>query len=191
MTDFTDPGWRPALPLVGRILSGRGPDGSILLVMRAGVILLGAVAVAAAIAALVFGAGTQEPRISSTVARILISAAMGGGAIGVSLTGTGGPDMDSEGHLAVSVFTVTMRRVLYAAAIGPAGLAISWLSSDGSYVIFGTGLALLFMAVGGPTSKRVAQFQAEVDEAGSDLSVIRALHRSYRCGLSSTSSAPI
>jgi hypothetical protein len=132
------------------------------------------------LAALLFGAGTQEPRISSTVARILISAAMGAGAIGVSLTGTGGPDLESEGHLAVSVFTITMRRVLYAAVIGPAGLAISWLSGDGSYVIFGTGLALLFMAVAGPTSKRLAQFQSEVDDAGCDLSVIRALQRSYR-----------
>ncbi len=36
------------------------------------------------------------------------------------------------------------------------------------------------MTVGGPTSKRIAQFQAEVDEAGSDLSVLRALHRPYR-----------
>jgi hypothetical protein len=148
--------------------------------MRAGVLLLAIVAVGAALGALLFGAGSQEPRISATVARILISAAMGAGAIGVALIGTGGPDLDSEGHLAVSVFTITMRRVLSAAAIGPAGLAISWLSGDASYVIFGTGLALLFMAVGGPTSKRIAQFQVEVDEAESDLSVLAALHRPYR-----------
>lgn len=180
MNDLTDPGWRPALPLVGRILTGRGPDGSILLVMRAGVVLLGGVAAASALGALVLGAGSQEPRIGSGLARILISAAMGAGAIGVALTGTGGPDTDSEGHLAVSVFTITMRRVVYAAAIGPAGLAISWLSGDASYVIFGTGLALLFMAVAGPTSKRIAQFQGEVDDAGVELSVLRALQRRYR-----------
>jgi hypothetical protein len=179
MTEPTDPGWRPALQLVGRVVAGR-PDGTILLVMRAGVILLGAVAAASALAALLFGAGSREPLISAAVARILISAAMGFGAIGVSLTGTGGPDLGSEGHLAVSVFTITMRRVLYAAAIGPAGFAISWLAGDASYVVFGTGLALLLMAVGGPTSKRLAQFQAEVDEEGSDLSVLQALHRPYR-----------
>lgn len=178
--DPLDPGWRPAFPIARRILMGRGPSGSILLVMRAGVVLLGAVAAGSALAALVFGAGSQDPRISATSARILISAAMGAGAIGVSLTGTGGPDLDDEGRLAVSVFTITMRRVLFAAAIGPAGFAISWLAGDASYVVFGTGLALLFMAVAGPTSKRIAQFQTEVDEAGSDLSVLHALQRPYR-----------
>lgn len=180
MNDVIDPGWRPAVPLVGRILSGRGPDGSILLVMRAGVMLLAGVAAATALGALLFGAGSQEPRIGPTLARILISASMGAGAIGISLTGTGGPDTESESHLAVSVFTITMRRVLWAAAIGPAGLAISWLAGDASYVIFGTGLALLFMTVAGPTSKRLGQFQREVEEAESDLSVLRALHRPYR-----------
>jgi hypothetical protein len=178
--DPLDPGWRPAVPIAVRILAGRGPEGSMLLVMRAGVILLAAVATGSAVAALVFGAGSREPRISATLARILISAAMGGGAIGVSLTGTGGPDLDSDRHLAVSVFTITMYRVLFAAAIGPAGFAISWLAGDASYVIFGTGLALLFMAVAGPTSKRLAQFQAEVDEAGSDRSVLIALQGPYR-----------
>lgn len=180
MTGQTDPGWKPALPLVGRILSGRGPDGSILMVMRAAVVLLAAVATGAALLALIAGAGTREPQIDSTVARILISASMGIGAIGVSLTGQGGPDLEGPGHLAVSVFRITMRRVLYAASIGPAGLAISWLAGDASYVIFGTGLALLFMAVAGPTSKRLAHFQSEVDEAGSDLSVVAALERPYR-----------
>lgn len=180
MDEFADPGWRPAVPLIGRILSGRGPEGPILLVMRAGVLLLGAVAASSAIFALVFGAGSRDPRIDSVVARILISAAMGASAIGISLTGTGGPDLESEGHLAVSVFAITMRRVVYAAAMGPAGLMISWLAGDASYVIFGTGLALLLLAVAGPTSKRITHFQEEVDEAGSGLSVIRALHRPYR-----------
>lgn len=168
------------MPLVARILSGRGPDGSILMVMRAAVILLAAVASGAALVALVAGAGTREARIDPTVARILISLAMGVGAIGVSLTGKGGPDLDSPAHLAVSVFQITMRRVLFAAAIGPAGLVISWLSGDASYVIFGTGLALLFMAVAGPTSKRIAHFQSEVDDAGADLSVLAAVQRPYR-----------
>lgn len=178
MTDVTDPGWEPAVPLIGRVVAGR-PTGSILLVMRAMVLLLGIVAAAGAAVALLAGAGSSEPLIGSTAARILLSAAMGAGAIGISLTGTGGPDADDPHHLAVSIFQITMRRVLFAAAIGPAGLAISWLAGDGSYVIFGTGLALLFMAVAGPTRKRLSQFQVEVEEAGSTLSVLEVLQRPY------------
>jgi hypothetical protein len=175
-----DPGWRPAFPLVGRILTGRGPDGSILLVMRASVILLGIAATASGLGALVLGAGSQQPRIDQTVARLLISLAMGLGVIGTSQVGKGGPDVNSPGHLAISVFRITMRRVLFAAAVGPAGLAISWLAGDASYVVFGTGMALLLMAVASPTLKRISAFQAEVVEAGSDLSVIETLHRPYR-----------
>jgi hypothetical protein len=36
------------------------------------------------------------------------------------------------------------------------------------------------MAVASPTLKRISAFQAEVVEAGSDLSVIETLHRPYR-----------
>lgn len=168
------------MPLVAKILTGRTPTGSILEVMRAGVILLAGVAVTSALVALILGAGSNEPRIDATTARIAISAAMGVGAVGISLTGRAGPDVDSPGHLGVSIFQITMRRVLWAAAIGPAGLAISWLSGDGSYVVFGTGLAVLFIAVAGPTTKRISVFQTEVDEAGSDLSVLVALQRPYR-----------
>ena len=180
MTDSLDPGWRPAVPLVGRIVSGRGLDGSILLVMRAAVIFLGVAAALSGLGSLILGAGSQHPRIGGTSARILISLAMGIAAIGISTVGKAGPDLDSPGHLAVSVFRITMRRVLFAAGVGPAGLAISWVSGDASYVIFGTGLAILLMAVAAPTSRRLAQFQSEVVDAGSEISVLEALQRSYR-----------
>jgi len=180
MHESTDPGWSPAVPLIGRILSGRGPDGSILLVMRAGVMLLGVVAGVAALIALTMGAGSREPRIDPVTARTAISVSLGAVVIAISRIGRAGPGTETDDHLALSVFDITMRRVLAAAALGPIGLGVSWLAGDPSYVIFGTGLALLFMAIAGPTSKRLGQFQAEVDEAGSSLSVLNALERSYR-----------
>lgn len=174
-----DPGWRRAPAAAWRILTG-GPQGTILEVMRAAVVLLGTVAVVAALGALMAGAGTRDPVIGSTSARLALSGALAVAVVGMSLTGTGGPDVDGPDHLAIDVFRITMRRVLFAAALGPAGLAISWLAGDGSYVVFGTGLALLFMAVSGPTEKRLRQFQVEVGEAGSDLDVVEALQRSFR-----------
>ena len=162
------------------IVTGRGTTGSILLVMRAGVLLLSLVAAVTAVVVLVFGAGSGGERIDATIARIGISAAVGVSVIVTSFIGRGGPDLDSEGHLAVSVFRITMRRVLAAAAVGPAGLLLSWLSADGSYVIFGSGLAMLLMAVVSPTSSRIEQWQSEVDEAGSNLSVRLALNRPWR-----------
>lgn len=180
MAHAADPGWKPAIPQAGRIVTGRSPEGSILVVLRAAAILLSAVAVAAGLFALVFGAGSQEPRIGSATARILISAAMGASVIGISMTGRGGPDTSSPGRLAVSVFEITIRRMLFAAALGPAGLAISWLAGDATYVVFGTGLAALLVAVASPTRRRLEQFQGDVDEAGSKLSVVASLQLPYR-----------
>lgn len=148
--------------------------------MRAAIVLLGTVAVLAALGALVAGAGTREPVIGPTPARLVLSGALGVAVLGMSMTGTGGPDVAGPDHLAIDIFRITMRRVLFAAVLGPVGLGVSWLAGDGSYVVFGTGLALLFMAVAGPTEKRLRQFQVEVDEAGSDLDVVEALLRSYR-----------
>jgi len=148
--------------------------------MRAGVLLLSAVAGLTALTVLIFGAGSSAERIDAIVARVAISAAVGASVIATSFIGRGGPDLQTEGHLAVSVFQITMRRVLAAAAVGPAGLMLSWLSADASYVIFGSGLAMLLMAVASPTSKRLDQWQSEVDEAESKLSVHSALDRPWR-----------
>jgi hypothetical protein len=73
-----------------------------------------------------------------------------------------------------------MRRMLIAATLGPSGMVLSWLSGDATYVVFGTGLALLLIAVASPTSRRIEQFQSEVDEAEASLSVLDALLRPYR-----------
>lgn len=148
--------------------------------MRAGVLLLSLVAAATALAVIVFGAGSGTERISALSARMGISAAVGLSVIATSSIGRGGPDLDSESQMAVSLFQITMRRVLAAAAVGPVGLLLSWLSADASYVIYGSGLAMLLMAVASPTAKRLDQLQSEVDEAGSDLSVRTAVSRSWR-----------
>ena len=60
------------------------------------------------------------------------------------------------------------------------GLMLSWLAADASYVIFGSGLAMLLMAVAGPTSKRIDHWQFKVDEADVELSVRSALDRPWR-----------
>ncbi len=180
MSEHPDPGWRPAVPVALGIVTGRGASGSILLVMRAGVLLLSLVAAVTAVAVLVFGAGSGVEKVDGTVARIGISAAVGASVIATSYIGRGGPDLDTEAHLAVSLFQIIMRRVLAAAAVGPAGLMLSWLAADASYVIFGSGLAMLLMAVAGPTSKRIDHWQSEVDEAGAELSVRSALDQPWR-----------
>ena len=180
MIQDADPGWKPAVPVAVNIVIGRGVSGSILIVMRAGVLLLSLVAAVTAVLVVVFGAGSGAERVDATVARIGISAAIGLSVIATSSIGRGGPDVDGEGSLAVSLFRITMRRVLAAAAVGPAGLLLSWLSADASYVIYGTGLAMLLMAVASPTAKRLDQLQSEVDEAGSNLSVRTALDRPWR-----------
>lgn len=178
--DSLDPGWRPALTLAGRIITGRGAQGSMLLVMRAAVVLLSVAAVATAVGVLVFGGGSGEASMDETTARLGLFAAVGIAAAVISLVGRGGPDVADEIHLAVFVFQVTMRRVLAAAALGPAGLVLSWLAADGTFVIFGAGVAVLLMAVVAPTADRLRQWQADVAEAGSDLSVIGALSRPFR-----------
>ncbi len=178
--DPTDPGWRPALAVAARIVTGRGADGSILLVMRAGVVLLSIAAGATALGVLVFGGGSGDASIDETTARLGLFSVVGIAAIAIGVVGRGGPDVDSESHLAASVFQITMRRVLVAAAMGPAGLLLSWLAADGTYVIFGAGVAVLLMAVVSPTSDRLGQWQRDVAEAGSDLSVVVALSRPFR-----------
>lgn len=150
------------------------------MVMRAGVLLLSMVAAVTALVVLVFGAGSGAEMIDATTARIGISAAVGLSVIATSRIGRGGPDLGSEAELAVSLFRITMRRVLAAAAVGPAGLLLSWLSADASYVIYGSGLAMLLMAVASPTAKRLDQLQSEVDEAESELSVRSAIERPWR-----------
>ncbi len=150
------------------------------MVMRAGVLLLTLVTAVTATAALVFGAGSDVERIGASTARIGISAGVGLSVIATVTIGRGGPDLDSESHLALSVFQITMRRVLAAAAVGPIGLLLSWLSADATYVIYGSGMAMLLMAVASPTTKRLDQLQSEVDEAGSDLSVHSAVDRSWQ-----------
>jgi peptidoglycan/LPS O-acetylase OafA/YrhL len=150
-----------------------------LLVLRAFVLLLAVVALGGGVIALMFGAGAEEPRIDALAARFAISLALGASVIATSFIGKEGPDVGSEAELAASLYQTTMRRVLAAAAVGPIGLLLSWLSGDGTYVIFGTGLALLLMAVAAPTGKRLKQYQSEVDDAGSDLSVMSALSRRY------------
>jgi hypothetical protein len=179
VTEPTDPGWIAAWPVAGRLVAGRGPSGTVLLVMRAFVLVLSTVAVGGGVAALVFGAGSQQPAIEPLTARFGISVVIGAAVIAITFIGRSGPETSGEGALALSLYQTTMRRVLAAAAIGPVGMALSWLSGDATYVIFGTGLALLLMAVAGPTAKRLNQYQAEVDDQGSDLSVLQALSRRY------------
>lgn len=180
MTVPRDPGWKSALPQVGRIATGRTPAGSILLVMRGAVLFLEIAAVVAGFLVVFLGGGAQEARVDDVTARILISLMVGVVIIAITRIGREGPDVSTAEHLAVSVFRITMRRVLVAAALAPVGMALSWLSGDASYVVFGTGLAMLLMAVSSPTVRRIEQFQTEVDDAGSELVVLAALQRSYR-----------
>lgn len=150
------------------------------MVMRATVVLLSGVAALSALTVLVFGAGSGTRYVDASLARIGLSALVGAAVIAISYIGRGGPDLDDERHLAVSLFQIGTKRVLSAAAVGPGGFILSWLAADATYVIFGAGLALLLMAVVAPTVDRIAQWQAEVDEAGSDLSVGAALGRPWR-----------
>lgn len=158
----------------------RPPDASILLVMRGAVLFLSVAGAAAAVVAIALGAGSQEPRIEEATARIVLGVAVAAGAIALAVIGRAGPDVRSRSHLAVSVFRITMLRVLATAAVQPVGLALSWASGDPAYVIFGTGAAILLMAVGGPTRDRLAKWQDEVEGRGSDLSVVAALAAPYR-----------
>ncbi len=64
-----DPGWRPGVALAGRIITGRGADGSMLLVIRPAVILWSIAAAVTAVAVLVFGGSSGEAVIDETTAR--------------------------------------------------------------------------------------------------------------------------
>ena len=176
---MSDPGWRPAVAVAWRVLTLRPPEASILMVMRGAVIFLSVAGAVAAVVAIALGAGSQEPRIEEATARIVLGLAVAVGAITLALIGRSGPDVRSQGHLAVSVFRATMLRVLAVAAVQPAGLALSWASGDPAYVIFGTGAAILLMAVGGPTRDRLGKWQELIDESGSDLSLQEALSAPY------------
>ncbi|OFW67451.1 MAG: hypothetical protein A2Z12_03340 [Actinobacteria bacterium RBG_16_68_21] len=179
MTDQVDPGWRPALPIALGILSLRRPSGSMLIVLRAAVIFLATAAAATAVFAVVLSAGSAEPRIGEVTAQLLLGGAVIAAASVIALTGREAPDLRSEGHLAVWLFGVTMRRILASAAVGPVGFLLSWMAGAGSYVIFGAGAAILLMAVVAPTGDRLRSWQVEVTEAGSDIVVLRALEHPY------------
>jgi len=180
MTESTDPGWRPALPVALRILGLRRPSGSLLIVLRAAVIFLSVAAAGTAVIALILGAGSEEPRITGATAQLLLGAAVIAAASVIVVTGREAPDVRTGGHLGYWLFTVTMRRVLAAAAVGPVGFLLSWMAGAGSYVIFGSGVAILLMAVVAPTRDRLTAWQAEVNEAGADIAVLDALSLLYR-----------
>lgn len=180
MTEPVDPGWRPAIPIAIRILGLRRPSGSILIVLRAVVVFLSLAAAATAAIAILLSAGSEEPRIGEVTAQLVLGAAVIASAAVVALTGREPPDLRSEGHLAVSLFAVTMRRVLASAAVGPVGFLLSWMAGAGSYVIFGSGAAILLMAVVAPTKARLDAWQAEVTEAGAEISVLAAVLLPYR-----------
>lgn len=59
-------------------------------------------------------------------------------------------------------------------------MVLSWLAGGRTYVIFGAGGAVLLMAVVAPTADWLRQWQKEVAEARSDLSVLEALRRPFR-----------
>jgi hypothetical protein len=54
------------------------------------------------------------------------------------------------------------------------------MAGEGSYVIFGSGAAILLMAVVAPTSDRLQAWQTEVSEAGSQIVVLAAVLMPYR-----------
>lgn len=180
MTDPTDPGWRPAVPVAIGILGLRKPVGSILIVMRAVVVFLASTAAVIAVVAVLLSAGSSEPRIGEVSAQLILGAAVIAAASVIAVTGREPADLQGEGHLALWLFSVTMRRVLAAAAVGPVGFVLSWMAGAGSYVIFGSGAAILLMAVVSPTADRLRTWQTEVDEAGSEIVVLEALAMPYR-----------
>ncbi|HEX9978408.1 MAG TPA: hypothetical protein VGB41_07270 [Acidimicrobiia bacterium] len=180
MTTPADPGWRPSIPVAVRILGLRRPSGSILIVMRAAIMFLSAAAAITAVVAVILSAGSEEPRISELTAQIVLGAAVIAAASAIAVSGREPLDVRSEGHLAVWLFAITMRRVLASAAVGPVGFLLSWMAGEGSYVIFGSGAAILLMAVVAPTSDRLQAWQTEVSEAGSQIVVLTAVLMPYR-----------
>ncbi len=177
MTPTTDPGWRPAFLLALRIALLQPPNGPVLLVLRSAVAFLCVASGITAIAVLLLGGGSGEPRIEEVTAQIVLFAAVGLAATVIAFASREPPDERSAGHLSVWAFRVTMRGVLAAAAVGPVGLMLSWSAADGAWVIYGAGTSILLMLVVAPTTRRIAAWQKEV---GEETDVLAALLTPYR-----------
>jgi hypothetical protein len=149
------------------------------MVLRAAVFAMGGAAVLAAAIALVFGAGAGEPRIDDLGAQLVLGGATISAAVGIAIVGRSWQPPPTDQAMAASLFTLTLRRVVVAATVLPVGMLLSWTSGDETWIIFGGGATLLLMAVAGPTRDRIEKWQAEVDEAGVDVSVLGALSRRY------------
>lgn len=175
-----DPGWRPALPVALRIVGWRRPSGSILIVLRATAMFLGAAAAVTAVLGVILSAGADEPRVAEVTARLVLGAAVGAAVLVAAVTGRESPDLRSPGHLAVWLFGVTIRRLLAAAAVGPVGFLLSWMAGSAAYVVVGAGAAMLLIAVVAPTADRLRTWQSDITEAGSDIVVLEALGMPYR-----------
>jgi hypothetical protein len=176
--EATDPGWRPALRAASRLVTS-GPSGSMLVVMRATVVLLCTVAGATALLALLLGAGSGEPKIDGVAAHVVLGAGVAAAAAVMALTGRVLPE-EGPGEVAAFLFVTTQRKVLAAACVGPLGLFLSWLAADGAQVIFGVGAAVLLMAVAAPTADRIHAWQEEVDTFPEPFSVLEALLAGHR-----------
>lgn len=164
---------RLALRIVGR----RPPAAPILVVMRAAVVFLCAGAFVAGSLVLILGGGSGTPRLDDLGAQLLLFAGIGAAALVISLRGREPADDRSPGHLAVWAFRTTLQQVMAAAAIGPLGVLLTWLAADPVWVIYGTGVAILMMAVVAPTARRVAHWQEEID---APIDVMAALMAPYR-----------
>ena len=183
MTDHApmqDPGWRPAVPVALRMATLRPPQGTVLVVLRAGVLALGGTAVIVGVLALLLGAGAGEQRVDDVEAQLVLGATTITAAIGIAVVGRSWEPPSTEPALASAIFVLTLRRVVVASIVLPVGMVLSWASSDETWIIFGAGATLLLMAVAGPSRDRLAKWQEEVADAGLDLSVLSALSRRYR-----------
>jgi hypothetical protein len=173
-----DPGWRPAVRLALRLLRPTGTV-SVLMVMRSSTVLLGGVAGLAGLIALLLGAGASSPRMDPVSAQVLLAGAVIAAASVMAVHGRVLPEVEPR-RLAWFLFTTTQRKVMAAAAVGPAGMLLSWLSADGTMVIFGVGVAILLMMVAAPTALRIRAWQDEVDAFTKPYSVLGALLLDHR-----------
>jgi hypothetical protein len=158
----------------------RPPEGSVLIVLRAGALAFGGAAVIAALFALLFGAGGGSQRLGDLEAQLVLGGATITSAVGIALVGRSWEPPPREQALAAAVFTLVLRRLVVASMVLPVGLVLSWSTGDETWIIFGAGATLLLMAVAGPSSDRIDRLQEQVEEAGVDLSVRRVLSRPYR-----------
>ena len=178
MIDPIDPGWGPAFPIALGILALRRPSGSILIVMRAAVLV---VEIATAFLAVVAGLlSLEEAGRGEVAARGVLGAAILAATAVIVVTGREPLDLQTEGHLGAALFTVTMRRVVAAAAVGAVGLLLSWVAGTGWYAVFGTVAVMVLLVVVAPTRLRLKTWQAEVTAAGSEFVVLKALSIPYR-----------